>query len=382
MRRSLSARIERQRNILDLMIALLLRKKGKNVALLLIQTLIVFVLASVLFFSHAFREENAFLLKEAPEVVVQRIVAGRHDALPAEYLEKIKTLDGIRSVRGRLWGYYYDPVNGANYTLMVPGENPPAPGTLVLGDGISQNRLAFEGDTLEFRDHNGALVNLKIARVLPPAWGLMTSDLILLSEGDFRGLFGLPAGVFTDATVRAGESEAPPRLVSALSRLLPDTRAIPREEILDTVRSAFHWGDGMTFAVLVSSLVALGILSWDKASGLGPEERKEIAVLKAVGWELPDLIWLKLWEGLGISLFSSMTGVIAAYLHAFVLPSPLLRPLLQGWAVLPPDLRITPFVSPWQVAALFAVTVIPYTGATVLPSLKAIRIIPDEIMKA
>ena len=143
MRRSLSVRLDRQLNILDLMIALLLRKKGKNAALLLVQTLVVFVLASVLFFTHAFREENAFLLKEAPELVVQRIVAGRHDALPASYLEKVKTLDGVRSVRGRLWGYYYDPVNGANYTLTVPGESPPAAGTIQIGETISQSRLAF-----------------------------------------------------------------------------------------------------------------------------------------------------------------------------------------------------------------------------------------------
>ena len=210
----------------------------------------------------------------------------------------------------------------------------------------------------------------------------MASDLILAAESDFRGLFGLPAGVFTDATVRVEEPGDPSRTVSALNRLLPDLRPIPRKSILATARSAFRWRDGMTFAVLVSSLVALGILAWDKASGLGPEERKEIGVLKAVGWERRDLVWLKLWEGFGIALFSFLTGVIAAYVHAFVLPSPLLRPFLQGWAVLPPDLHIIPFVSPWQMAALFAVTVIPYTAATVLPSMKAVRTAPDEIMKA
>jgi hypothetical protein len=381
MKRDLSVRVDRQRNILDLMIALLLRNKGKTVVLLLIQTLIVFVLASVLFFTHAFRAENASLLEEAPELVVQRVVAGRHDALPASYLGKIKALDGIQSVRGRLWGYYYDPVNGANYTLMVPEADPPTAGTIQIGEAISQSRLAFEGDTLEFRNHLGALVNLKIARVLPLAWGLMTSDLILVAENDFRGLFGLPVGVFTDAIVRTRDTEVPALTVSALSRLLPDTRPIPKEEILATARSAFRWGDGMTFAILISSLLALGILTWDKASGMGPEERKEIGVLKAVGWELQDLIWLKLWEGFGIALSCFLTGVIAAYFHAFVLPSPLLRPLLQGWAVLPPDLHIIPFVNPWQVAALFAVTVIPYTAATVLPSMKAVRTAPDEIMK-
>ena len=41
--------VERQRNILDFTFSSLLRRKGKNVALLLVYTLIVFVLASVMF---------------------------------------------------------------------------------------------------------------------------------------------------------------------------------------------------------------------------------------------------------------------------------------------------------------------------------------------
>jgi hypothetical protein len=48
---------ERQKNILDFTLSALLRRKGKNLALILVYTLIVFVLASVLFLTHSLRRE-------------------------------------------------------------------------------------------------------------------------------------------------------------------------------------------------------------------------------------------------------------------------------------------------------------------------------------
>lgn len=52
---------------------------------------------------------------------MQRMVAGRHlNLIPANYLEKIAGLRGIRKKEGRLWGYYFDPTLKSNCTVMVP----------------------------------------------------------------------------------------------------------------------------------------------------------------------------------------------------------------------------------------------------------------------
>jgi len=50
-------------------------------------------------------------------MVVQRMIAGRHDLIPAGYAAKIGAIRGVSEVSGTgLWGYYYDPVFQANYT--------------------------------------------------------------------------------------------------------------------------------------------------------------------------------------------------------------------------------------------------------------------------
>ena len=97
----------------------LLRRWGRNLALLAVYSGIVFFLGSVMFFTNALKQEAALLLASTPEIIVQKIVAGRHDLIPLDYAEKIRKIRGVAEVQGRLWGYYYDPISRANYTLIT-----------------------------------------------------------------------------------------------------------------------------------------------------------------------------------------------------------------------------------------------------------------------
>jgi hypothetical protein len=84
--------IEKQRNIIDFTLSALSRRKGKNIALMLVYILLVFLLASVMFFTHALKREASLLLDKAPEIVVQRMAAGRHDLIPQRYLDALTAI--------------------------------------------------------------------------------------------------------------------------------------------------------------------------------------------------------------------------------------------------------------------------------------------------
>ena len=74
--------IEKQRHILDFTLSSLWRRKGKNISLVVVYTFVIFLLASVLFFADAIKKEAALILQDAPEMMVQRLVAGRQDLIP------------------------------------------------------------------------------------------------------------------------------------------------------------------------------------------------------------------------------------------------------------------------------------------------------------
>ncbi|OGW55369.1 MAG: ABC transporter permease [Nitrospirae bacterium RBG_13_43_8] len=373
--------IERQKNILDFVLSSLLRRKGKNGGLVFVYTLIVFALASVMFFTYSIKREASIILRDSPEMIVQKTVAGRHDLIPLIYMDRIKKIRGVISVKGRLWGYYYDPVVGANYTLIVPEDFGSGEGNIAIGEGISRTRLAFRGDELEFRSHDGKIINLKVKDIISSESELISSDLIIISENDFKRLFGMSADYATDITLRVKNPMELSTIARKISKLFPDTRVILRDEILRTYDSVFNWRGGMMIVILSGALLAFAIFAWDKASGLSLDEKREIGILKAIGWETSDVILMKFWEGMVISLSSFLAGIILAYIHVFFTSSALFEPALKGWAVLYPHFKLIPFIDASQIATLFLLTVVPYTVATIIPSWRAATVDPDSVMR-
>jgi len=374
--------IERQKNIIEFTLSSLLRRKGKNAALVFVYTLVVFMLASVVFFVYSIKQEASIILKGAPEVVVQKMVAGRHELIPLGYMDRIKEIKGVSSVKSRLWGYYYDPATGANYTLIVPENSQLGEGKIAIGEGISRSRLAFEGDTIEFRAYDGKILYLEVKDRISPESELISSDLVLISEGDFRRLFGTPNDYATDLTLKVRNQRELSTIALKIAELLPDTRLILRDEILRTYDAVFNWRGGVLIVILSGGLLAFIIFAWEKASGLSLDERKEIGILKAIGWETSDVILMKFWEGMVISLSSFLSGILLAYIHVFFASSALFEPVLKGWAILYPKFRIVPFIDGFQVAALFFLTVVPYTVATIIPSWRAATVDPDSVMRS
>jgi len=374
-------RIEKQKNILDFTLSSLLRRKGRNLSLILVYTLIVFTLGSVVLFTQAMKKEASLILRETPEIVLQKMVAGRHDLIPVSYIEQIKDIRGIGTVNSRLWGYYFDSVCGANYTLMVPRTCGLGPREIVIGKGISRSRNAFEGDTFTLRSHDGDPITFSIRQVTSSESELVSSDLIVLCEDDFRTLFGISKDYATDLVLEVKNKKELNTIASKIVQILPDTRPILRDEILRTYDAVFNWRGGLVFIVLFGAVFAFAILAWDKATGLSAGEKKEIGILKAIGWDTSDVLLMKFWESAVISFSSFFLGLLLAYVHIFVASSPLFEPVLKGWSVLYPEFKPAPFIDFYNVAILFFVTVVPYTVITIIPSWRAAIIDPDEIMR-
>ena len=148
-----------------------------------------------------------------------------------------------------------------------------------------------------------------------------------------------------------------------------------------TYDAVFDWRGGIVLVILAGAVFAFLIFAWDKAAGLSAEEKREIGILKAIGWETGDVLQMKFWEGLAVSLSSFLMGVLLAYGHIFLFAAPLFKPVLMGWSTLYPDFQLTPFISAYQVAILFFFTVLPYTVATIIPSWRAATTDPDLAMR-
>ncbi|MBB4303868.1 ABC-type lipoprotein release transport system permease subunit [Rhodobium orientis] len=377
--------VARQRYLIDFTLASMMRRKVKNVVLFGVYFLIVFVLASVMLFGSAIRREAALLLANAPEVTVQKLVMGRHDMISGEHLEALSAIRGVRRAEGRLWGYLFDRGNGANYTMMVPPASDTThavgPGEAIVGSGIDRVKTIGRNEYLFLIAPSGRFFKFTVKERLPEGSGLVAADLVLISEADYRALFDLPDGVYTDLALSIRNEKEVATILGKAAKAVPNSRFVTRSSIARTYESIFTWREGVLLALLGAAILSFAILAFDKASGLSAEERREIGILKAVGWETSDVLTSKFWEGALISLGAFLIGLIAAYAHVFFFQAGLLEPVLKGWAVLYPDFRLTPHIDPLQVTTLAFFTIVPYTAATIIPIWRAAITDPDTVMR-
>lgn len=373
--------LRRQAAVLEFALASLLRRPGKTAVLGAVLTLIVFVLASLAFLRSSVRFEVDAMLREGPDLVVQRLVAGRQEVVPKAAIAAVQAIPGVQSAHGRLWGYYYDAAAGANYTLVVPSVNPPAQGETAIGSGISRSRQGYSRDVLAFRSYGGGPVLFNVKAVLPERADLIAGDLMVVSEPDFRSLFAFPADVVTDIVLRL----APGADLSAIRRealqALPGARIVTRQDMLATADSFLDWRRGLAAIVVLAMALALAIVAADKPSALGVEEQKEMGILRALGWSKGDLLVEKAWESLAVSIIAVLVGMIAAYVHVYLCEAVLFAPVLRGWAVTAPKLQLVPSLDlPFLTAIAVSTMVLPAAG-TLLASYRPASGDPDSVIR-
>ncbi len=386
--------MNRHLKILEYALSSLWRRKGKSLAIVLVYAFTVSVLASVLFLTQSLRTEANLLLTKAPDLVVQRQIAGRHDLIPTEYAETIRQMPGVAEVKPRLWGYYYDSMTKANYTLMgvdsavgddwplLKGRMPTADDECAVGAGVADVRGLELDDGLALVDSQNIGRIFTVTGIFQPESSLLSNDLVIMTSPGLREFFGFADNRATDLAVRIYNPREIDTIAVKVKRDLPETRPISRQEIMRTYDAVFNWRAGMLLTVFASALVAFCILAWDKATGLSAEERREIGILKAVGWDTPDVLLLKFWEGATIAITAFLIGLLVALVNVFLLGAPLLSNVIKGWSVLFPDFDLVPYLDIYQLCILAFLTVTPYVVSTVIPSWKAAVTEPDSVMRS
>jgi ABC-type antimicrobial peptide transport system permease subunit len=163
--------------------------------------------------------------------------------------------------------------------------------------------------------------------------------------------------------------------------MYPDTRVITTQDLKVSYQNIFDYKSGLFLALFIVALFTFFIIIYDKSSGLSSEEKREIGVLKAIGWRVDDVIKEKFYESFIISLFSYALGVGVALAYVYLLKAPLLRDIFVGYSQLKTDFEL-PFVFDIQTLFLvFFLSVPIYMAATIIPSWRVATLEADEVIR-
>ena len=392
--------LEKQFNILDFSLSSLWRRKMKNLGIMLVFALVIFLLGSFQMLTGALSNSAEAVLGNTPEITIQKMSAGRQEAIPLAYIEKLRSIYGIRAIIPRVWGYYFDESNLANFTILsLESDSMPSgdrlnltlahghfpqkteSGTVVIGRSIQDILGLGERRVFSLFRPDLSLKSFTVTGLFSQKTDLLTNDLIVMNLSDARDLFGIPSSLATDLCVYVANPTEIETIAKKIAVLLPDTRVLTKTQIQKTYQVVFSWRSGFASICLLTALVAFAILAWDKASGLSPEEKREIGILKILGWETGDILAIRFWESILVSALAFIIGCTAAYLHVAFFDASLLKPVMVGWSVIHPPFRLLPSVTLADLLLIFTFSVLPYLAATVIPAWRCSTVPPDSVIR-
>ncbi len=388
--------LEKHFNILDYSLSSIWRRKLKSIGVLLVFSAVIFLIASFQMTTSGLTDLSAKILVHSPEITIQKLTAGRQESIPLDYIDKLSKVFGIQKIVPRVWGYHFDESNGANYTVLGvdPGEMPlgnrigiaieegklPKSGEAVVGQGVLESLQLGSRQIFSLFDSTLNLQTFKIAGVFKKETDVLTFDTLFLTINDSRKLFNMPPDLATDLCVYVTNPAEITNIAKKISEIIPDSRVITNQQIQKTYQAVFGWRSGFASVCLLTVLASFIIFAWDKASGMTPEERKEIGILKILGWQTADVLTLRFWEGFIVSVLSFLIGYTLAYIHVSFFSASLFRPIMMGWSVLVPTLQISPVLALDDTLLIFSLTVFPYMAATIIPAWRCAIIPPDSAM--
>jgi len=379
----------------------ILRRGVKSFFTLFIFTALIFLLSSILFISNSIKTELELTLKSLPQIIVQKIQAGRHTNIELQRVDKLLEFQGVKSAVPRVWGYYYFAKAGVNFSVVgidsfdkqykksfgqivdnVDFDKLNQNSSMIVGQGVKKvlNQNYYK-NYFNFIKPDGTLQKISIDSTFKSSTSLESNDIILMPKKMVLNIFGMDKKEATDIVLSVANPEEIPTIVQKIRNLYPDTRVITQNDLKVSYQNIFDYKSGMFLALFIISAFTFFMIIYDKASGLSSEEKKEIGILKAIGWKIDDILKEKFYEAFIISFISFLSAIILALFFVYMLEAPLLREIFTGYSRLKPSFSL-PFVFDFQtVALLFFLTIPLYIAAIIIPSWRVASMDADEVMR-
>lgn len=386
---------------LDFLSLLLYRHRIKHSAIFIISTLIVALFSSVLLFSHALQREISQTLGGQPDMVVQKMRSGKAVDTPITWADAFREIKGVKSALPRVFGrYFYEP-NGLYFTII--GIDPfdrqatdalekllagidlkafLAEDTMLIGSGVRQQLSKYHYfKHYDFRLNDGSRKKVAIYDTLPEATNILSSDTVIMDIDLAREILGMDEEKSSDIVLDVPNKLERDNVMVKLILLHYDIRVIQKKEIEKAYKSLFDYKGGLFLLLYMIVLITFVLILYQRYSMINSTDRKEIGILRAVGWSIKDVIKLKVLESLVVALFAFGTGVLIAYGYVFFLDAPLLSAIFLGSGNLPTEVELGHHIDFGVLSMMFLFFIVPFVAAVLVPVWKIAVVDPVEAMK-
>ena len=386
---------------LNFLFLLLLKHKSKHIAIFIISILIVFLISSVLFISNSLKKEVFSTLDNQSDFIIQKTNNGKIFDTPISWVEDFSSINGVKNVQQRVYGLYYFMPENVYFTIVgvdlfeentnkninnllktLNISNFLQNDSMIIGNGIKKIFDKYHYfDSYDFKLLDKNTMNIKIFKDLPQEANLVANDLIIMDINLAKKILNINEENSTDIVLNVPNDLEKQNIKEQLILKHSNIRILQKESLKKEYENMFNYKGGIFLVLFIVVIFTFILILYQRYSMISSSDKKEIGILKAVGWSIKDIIKLKIIENFIVGFIAFIIGVIIAYIFVFILNAPILKNIFIGFSNVENDFILNANIEFTTLITLFLFFIIPFLSAVLIPVWKIAVIDANESMK-
>ena len=380
---------------------LLIKHKSKHIAIFIISILIVFLISSVLFISNSLKKEVFSTLNNQSDFIIQKTNNGKIFDTPISWIDDFSSINGVKNVQQRVYGLYYFMPENIYFTIVgvdlfeehtnknikellsiLNISDFLRNDSMIIGNGIKKIFDKYHYfDSYDFKLLDKQSLNVKIFKDLPQEANLVANDLIIMDINLAKKILNIDEENSTDIVLNVPNDLEKQNIKEQLILKHSNIRILQKENLKKEYENMFNYKGGIFLVLFIVVIFTFILILYQRYSMISSSDKKEIGILKAVGWSIKDIIKLKIIENFIVGFMAFIIGVVFAYIFVFIFNAPILRNIFIGFSNVQNDFILNANIEFSTLITLFLFFIIPFLSAVLIPVWKIAVIDANESMK-
>lgn len=366
---------------------LLIKHKSKHLAIFIISIFIVFLISSVLFIKNSLQKEIFSTLENQSDFIIQQTNGSKIVNTPVSWIDDFSSINGVKNTQQRVYGQYYFLPENVYFTIVgidlfeentnkklnellksLDISNFLENDSMIIGDGIKKIFDKYHYfDSYDFKLSNSDLKNIKVFNSLPKDLNLVANDLIIMDINLAKEILNINENESTDIVLNVPNNLERQNVKEQLLLEHSNLRILQKDELKKEYENMFNYKGGIFLILFIVVLFTFILILYQRYSLISSTDKKEIGILKAVGWSIKDIIKLKIMENFIVGFMAYIIGVVFSYIFVFILNAPILKHIFIGFSNMQNDFIFNPNIEINSLITLFLFFMIPFLSAILIP---------------
>ncbi len=386
---------------LNFVLLQLYTNKTKHFSIFIISTILITLLSSFLFITNSISKDMKTSVNNQADFILQGIMAGKVVDTPLSLVDEIISINGVTQISQRVYGkHFYEPAEHYFTIVGIDLYDKQIVSTLksvmkdididkflskqnmIVGSGVKSflNEYAYF-DYYIFRPPDKSMEKVYIYNTFPNQSDIVSSDMIIMDINLAKTILGIDEDYCTDILFNVPNIDERETIKNKIRANNFDIRIIEKEDLLRGYDGFLNYRSSVFMILYLIVIITFILIIYQRYSYINSVDKKEIGVLRSLGWSINRVIKLKIVENLIIFISSYILGVNLAYIFVFILDAPLLSSIFLGFSNLTNNTTFVPSVDIASLVLIFLFFIVPIIASILIPVWKISITEPTEAMR-